>query len=60
MKKAELKELKDGTLVYNGHAEGTIRTDCGVKCIEILIPIDGMSNDSRHYDEKPEWWELCD
>lgn len=53
----ELKKLPVGTLIYNGHSEGVIRDDCGVKVIEVLIPIDSMSNNSRHYDEKPEYWE---
>lgn len=60
MKKAELKELKDGTLIYNGRTEGKIVTDCGVKCIEILISIGGMSNDSRDYDERPENWDVIE
>lgn len=60
MTKKELMELKDGTLIYNGHAEGVIRTDCGVKCIEVLIPINSMSNESRHVDERPDYWGLLE
>ena len=60
MTRKELNALKDGTLIYNGHAEGMIRTDCSVKCIEILIPINGMNNSSKHYDERPELWSEID
>ena len=60
MTRKELMALRDGTLIYNGHAEGMIRTDSGVKCIEILIPITGMNDHSRHFDEKPEYWDLMD
>lgn len=56
----ELKELKDGTLIYNGHVEGMVRTDCGVKCVEILIPVSAMNNNARHFDEKPEYWDLIE
>lgn len=60
MKKKELEELKIGTWVYNGHSEGIILMDGKIKGIEIFIPIYGMNNDSRHFDDRPEEWELMD
>ena len=56
----ELKELPDGTLIYNGRHEGVIKTDCGDKVIEILIPIYAMSNGSNDFDERPEWWSVIE
>lgn len=60
MKRQELMDLKDGTFIYNGHSEGIVKTDCGIKVIEVLIPISAMSNDSRHFDERPEYWMTMD
>lgn len=60
MKAKELKELKDGTLLYNGHTEGIIKTVDGEKVIDVIIPISAMRNDSRHFDEQPEWWMTLD
>lgn len=60
MTKKELQALKDGTIVYNGEAEGRIITDCGIKCIEIYIPINGMSNDAKDYNDRPEWWSVIE
>lgn len=60
MTKKELQELKDGTLLYNGHVEGVIINDCGLKCIQVLIPIHAMNDDARHFDERPENWNLLD
>ena len=56
----ELESLKVGTLLYNGHVEGEIKIDYGIKCIEILIPIQHMSNDSNHIDERPEFWDIME
>jgi len=56
----ELMQLKDGTLVYNGHSEGVIKTEYGIKVIETSIQISTMSNDANHYDEKPEFWDVLD
>lgn len=60
MTKKELLSLKDGTLVYNGRYEGEIKTDCGIKVIDIYIQIGTMSNDSRDYDERPENWVIIE
>lgn len=60
MTKKELQGLKDGTLLYNTHTEGRIVTDCGVKCIEIYIPICGMSNDAREFDDRPQYWDVIE
>ena len=54
MTKKELEGLKPGTVLYNGHTEGVIKMDGKIKCIEVLIPIYGMSNDSNHVDERPD------
>ena len=53
-----LRDLPEGTLLFNGRVEGVIKTDCGVKVIEILIPIDSMSNASKDYNERPEQWAI--
>ena len=60
MTKKELMKLEDGTLLYNGRNEGTVRTAYGEKCIEILIPISSMWNDSNDYNDRPEWWEILE
>ena len=60
MTREELKALPDGTLVYNGYYEGLIKTDCGDKVVEILIPIDSMCNDSIHFEERQEWWSVIE
>lgn len=60
MKKKELEELKVGTWIYNGHQEGIIKMHGKIKGIEIFIPFYGMNNDSRHFDDRPEEWELMD
>lgn len=60
MTKKELQGLKDGTLVYNGNTEGRIITDCGIKCIEIYIPICGMSNDAIEFNDRPVWWSVIE
>lgn len=56
MKRSELEQLKVGTLVYNGHTEGVVKMDGNIKVIEVYIPICAMNNDSKHYDERPEYW----
>lgn len=60
MTKKELQALKDGTLIYNGNSEGRIISDNGIKCIEIYIPIHGMSNDAKDFDSRPEWWSVLE
>lgn len=57
MTKKELNNLPIGTIVYNGHVEGEIKADRAGKYIEVWIPINSMSNDSRYFDERPEFWE---
>ena len=57
MTKKELNNLPIGTIVYNGHAEGEIIADSAGKYIEVWIPINSMSDDSRYCDERPEFWE---
>ncbi len=60
MTKKELAGLKPGTVLYNGHTEGVIKMDGKIKCIEVLIPIYCMSNDSNHVDERPDGWDVLD
>ena len=60
MTKKELAGLKPGTVLYNGHTEGVITMDGKIKCIEVLIPIYCMSNDSNHVDERPDGWDVLD
>ena len=60
MKKKDLEELKVGTWIYNGHQEGIIKMNGKIKGIEIFIPIYGMNDDSRHFDDRPEEWELME
>ena len=60
MTKKELKALKDGTLIYNGHTEAEIKTVAREKVIEICIPIDSLKSDSQHFDEIPEHWMVLE
>lgn len=60
MTKKELKELKNGTIVYNGKCEGEIKTVNGEKIIEVWYSIDSMSNDSNDYNNRPEWWSVIE
>ena len=60
MKKKELEALKVGTLVYNGHTEGVVKMDGKIKGIEIFIPIYAMSNESNHFDEHPDGWDVLE
>ena len=56
----ELKQLKVGTLVYNGRTEGMIKEDCGEKVISVHIPLSAMSNDAMCFDERPRNWMVLD
>lgn len=58
MTRKELAELEDGTVLYNGHTEGVVKTVDKTKVIEVLIPIPYMSNESRHFDERPDSWSV--
>ena len=60
MTKKELQQLEEGTILYNGHTEAEIKMDGNIKVLEIWIPISSMSNDSHHFDERPENWEILD
>ena len=60
MTRKELQELNVGTIVYNGQTEGEIKMDGKTKVIEIYIPISGMSNDSRDYNDRPENWMVIE
>lgn len=60
MTRKELESLKIGTLLYNGHTEGVIKAHDGIKYIEILIPIQDMSNSSNHIDDRPEYWDVLE
>lgn len=60
MTRKELNDLPIGTLIYNGHTEGTIKKDCAGKYIEVWIPIRAMSDDSKHFDERPGYWMKLD
>ena len=61
MTKKELMQLKDGTLLYNGHTEGEVKTTSnGIKCIEVLIPIATMDNNANYFDDRPEWWDILE
>lgn len=61
MTRSELNNLPVGSLVYNGHTEGVIKKDCAGKYIEVWIPINSMSDESKHFDERPSnWSELND
>lgn len=60
MTRKELMELEVGTIVYNGRTEGEIKMDGNIKVIDIYIPISGMSNDSRDYDDRPENWMVIE
>lgn len=60
MTRKELMQLKDGTLLYNGHTEGEVKTSNGIKCIEVLIPIATMDNNANYFDDRPEWWGILE
>lgn len=60
MTKKELEQLKVGTLVYNGHTDGRIGMDGRTKVIVIRMPINTMSNDSKDFDERPEYWTVLE
>lgn len=61
MTREELKALKDGTILYNGHVEGEIRTvNGGEKVIEVWYSIDSMSNDSNDYNKRTELWSVIE
>lgn len=60
MTRKELMQLKDGTLLYNGHTEGEVKTSNGIKCIEVLIPIATMDNNANYFDDRPEWWDILE
>lgn len=60
MTRKELEKLEVGTLLYNGHTEGTIRMDGNRKVIEVWIPISAMSDDSKHFDERPDNWMILE
>lgn len=60
MTKKELEALDVGTMVYNGHTEGVIAKDGDLKVIEIWIPIHGMSNDAKDFNERPLNWSVLD
>lgn len=58
MARTDLQNLEVGTLLYNGHTEGKIVMDGGIKVIEVYIPIYGMSNDAIDFNERPEHWTV--
>lgn len=60
MTKKQLNQLSIGTLLFNGHSEGRIKMDGKIKVIEVLIPIDSMSDDSHHFDERPDNWDILE
>lgn len=60
MTKFQLQQLKVGTLIYNGRTEAVIKMDGNTKCIEVMIPIDSMSNASNDFNEQPEWWDVIE
>ena len=60
MTKQELKELKAGTIIYDGYTEGVIKERAGEKVIEIWIPVSSMSNDARRPEERPERWSVIE
>lgn len=60
MTRKELEALKPGTLIYNGHTEGVIKMDGGEKVIVVQIPIKYMTDDSKHFDERPDNWMTLD
>lgn len=61
MTRQELKDLKDGTIVYNGHVEGEIRTvNGGEKVIEVWYSIDSMSDDANDRNARPDDWTVLE
>jgi len=60
MTKQELMNLPVGTLLYNCEFEAEVKMDGNLKCIEILIPICDMSNDSRNSICRPETWDVIE
>ena len=60
MTRQELMDLPVGTLLYNCEYEGEVKMDGKFKCIEILIPIKYMDDDSRDSICRPETWDVLE